>query len=146
MLYINKISQPYELDTAISIRKMVFVSEQKVPEDMEQDEFDATATHYLALDDGNPCGTARWRPTSDGVKLERFAVLKSFRKKGVGAALVQVVLMDVRGFFTNHKVDQVYLHAQIDAIPFYEKFGFKKTGPSFDECGIQHYKMVLDKN
>jgi predicted GNAT family N-acyltransferase len=52
MLYINKVAQDYELTAALSIRNMVFVDEQKVPHDMEHDEFDATANHYLAIENG----------------------------------------------------------------------------------------------
>jgi predicted GNAT family N-acyltransferase len=37
----------------------------------------------------------------------------------------------------------LYLHAQISALPLYQKFGFEKEGPAFDECGIRHYKMIL---
>jgi predicted GNAT family N-acyltransferase len=38
--------------------------------------------------------------------------------------------------------DYIYLNAQVDAVPLYEKSGFEKTGPQFEEAGIQHYKMV----
>jgi predicted GNAT family N-acyltransferase len=141
MLFINKISQGYEMDAAFSIRHIVFVGEQHVPEEMEHDEHDINAHHYLALDNGVPCGTARWRETSDGVKLERFAVLKNYRGQGIGSALVEVVLMDVREKKAGMKI---YLHSQLDAVPFYEKFGFKKSGPVFDECGIGHYMMILE--
>jgi predicted GNAT family N-acyltransferase len=37
----------------------------------------------------------------------------------------------------------VYLNAQLEAIPLYEKCGFRKEGPQFEEAGIQHFKMVL---
>nr|GFD49624.1 hypothetical protein [Tanacetum cinerariifolium] len=56
----------------------------------------ATTRHYLARVDGQPAGAARWRPTANGVKLERFAVLDEFRNQGVGEALVKQVLADVR--------------------------------------------------
>ena len=40
----------------------------------------------------------------------------------------------------------IYLHAQVDVIPFYEKIGFIKEGDQFEEAGIQHYKMYLNRN
>jgi predicted GNAT family N-acyltransferase len=95
----------------------------------------------LALVDGQPAGAARWRPTENGVKLERFAVLPSFRNHGVGVALVQQVLADVQAEVPD--AAQVYLHAQLRAIPLYERTGFQKVGEMFEECDIQHYKMVL---
>ena len=36
----------------------------------------------------------------------------------------------------------MYLHAQLKAIPFYERQGFKKVGDLFVECEIEHYKMI----
>src|SRR6188508_188168 len=77
------------------IRTSVFVDEQRVSRDEEFDEFEASSIHYLGTIDETPAGTARWRITKDGIKLERFAVLPEFRKKGVAAAVLQKVLNDV---------------------------------------------------
>lgn len=108
----------------------------------EFDEYEAAALHYLAFCDNIPCGTARRRFTEKGVKLERFAVLPEFRKRGVGSAPVEFVLKDLRA--DQRSVGrEVYLHAQLAAMPLYEKFGFLKQGAEFEECGIRHYKMAL---
>jgi predicted GNAT family N-acyltransferase len=139
----SKISNLRDLDAAFTIREKVFVQGQGVPADDEYDQHDrqATTRHYLALVDGQPAGAARWRPTDNGVKLERFAVLDEFRNQGVGQVLVQTVLADVRAEVPD--AAQVYLHAQLRAIPLYERTGFQKVGELFEECDIQHYKMVL---
>jgi predicted GNAT family N-acyltransferase len=139
----SKVSDLRDLDAAFTIREKVFVQGQGVPADDEYDQHDrqATTRHYLARVDGQPAGAARWRPTTNGVKLERFAVLDEFRNKGVGGALVQAVLADVRAEAPD--AAQVYLHAQLRAIPLYERTGFQKVGEMFEECDIQHYKMVL---
>jgi predicted GNAT family N-acyltransferase len=139
----SKISNLRDLDAAFTIREKVFVQGQGVPADDEYDQHDrqATTRHYLALVDGQPAGAARWRPTDNGVKLERFAVLDEFRNQGVGQVLVQAVLADVRAEVPD--AAQVYLHAQLRAIPLYERTGFQKVGELFEECDIQHYKMVL---
>jgi predicted GNAT family N-acyltransferase len=84
-----------------------------------------------------PAGTARWRRTADGIKLERFAVLAEFRKKGVASALLETILDDV---LLEHP-SKIYLHSQIQAVPLYEKYGFEKQGDIFTEAGIEHYKM-----
>ncbi|MFC5408298.1 GNAT family N-acetyltransferase [Larkinella bovis] len=125
-----------------AIREEVFVKEQHVPKEDEYDEFETLSRHFLAKWDGIPCGTARWRRTSNGIKLERFAVLARYRGKGVGQALVRTVLEDV---FSQQPepIESVYLNAQLSAMPLYAKFGFVAVGPQFEECGIQHYKMVL---
>ncbi len=136
------ITEKQEVEAALKIRFEVFVDEQGVPAEDEKDEFEEEARHFLALVEGKPAGTARWRFTDKGVKLERFAVLKPYRGTGVGASLVEAVLKDV----AQHKrmCDKItYLNSQVKAVPFYAKFGFRQTGEPFDECGIQHYTMLL---
>ncbi|QJW90023.1 GNAT family N-acetyltransferase [Spirosoma taeanense] len=142
MIDVLPISSPADLDLAFAIRRQVFVEEQNVAAEEEYDEFEVSSTHFLARADGTPCGTARWRRTSNGVKLERFAVLREFRGQGVGKALVQAVLDDV---FSQQPepIERIYLHAQLTAMPLYAGFGFVSVGPIFEEAGIQHYKMVL---
>lgn len=125
-----------ELKHALAIRREVFVKEQSVPEEIELDAHDWGATHVLATLDGKPAGTARWRKTELGIKLERFAVPRSMRGKGIGKALLMYVLNRV----TNG--DKIYLHAQTSVIPFYEKYGFTCEGRPFQEAGISHRKMV----
>lgn len=131
-----------DLDAAFTIRERVFVEEQGVPFALENDEHDRRdACHYLArAADGTPTGAARWRETAHGVKLERFAVLPAFRNQAIGAALLHAVLADVRA---ERPGAEVYLNAQLRAVPFYERHGFRKVGEQFEEASIQHFKMVL---
>ncbi|WP_310394962.1 GNAT family N-acetyltransferase [Hymenobacter sp.] len=131
-----------DLDAAFTIRERVFQEEQGVPAAKEHDEHDRRgARHYLArAADGTPAGAARWRETNHGVKLERFAVLADFRNQEIGAALLHAVLADVQAELPDAVV---YLNAQLRAIPFYERHGFRKEGEMFEEADIQHYKMVL---
>ncbi|MDF7810528.1 GNAT family N-acetyltransferase [Hymenobacter sp. YC55] len=137
----QRISAPQDLDAAFAIRREVFVVGQNVPAEEEYDAHDANgATHYLARAiDGTPCGAARWRKTEAGVKLERFAVLSDYRNQQAGAALLEQVLQDVDAQYPGAVV---YLHAQLPAVRFYERHGFDKVGEMFEECDIQHYKMV----
>ena len=125
-----------DLENVFAIRKEVFVGEQNCPPELEW-EHEEESNHFLATVDGVPAGASRWRKTDKGYKLERFAVLKKFRGKGVGQALVQAVLSDLPS-----EAEYIYLHAQVDAVTLYERFGFKKTGPEFEEAGIRHYKMI----
>ena len=124
-----------ELSHVFDIRRTVFVEEQKVDEHEEYDEFEDTSKHLLALLDGRPVGAARVRRTINGVKLERFAVLKEARGKGVGEALVK------RTLELCENQSKIYLHAQIQVVDFYKKFGFEIEGEEFVEAGIRHYKM-----
>lgn len=125
---------------ARSIRTEVFIEEQNVAEKEEFDEFEKDSFHYLIKLDGKPIGTARWRPIKDQIKLERFAVLKAYRGKKYGDLLLEKVIEDASKENTS-----LYLHAQLKAIPFYERRGFQKIGDLFWECEIAHYKMVLGR-
>ena len=78
MIDVKRIETPAQLDEAHRIRKEVFVIEQKCPEDIEW-EFEEESHHFLATSNNISAGTARWRETENGIKLERFAVLKEFR-------------------------------------------------------------------
>jgi predicted GNAT family N-acyltransferase len=133
---VSKITQNQDLEKAFAIRNTVFVGEQNCPPELER-ENEELSTHFLATIDGIPVGACRWRKTDTGYKLERFAVLKEYRGKGVGQALVSAVLADLPS-----DAAYIYLNAQLDAIGLYTKFGFQTEGPQFEEAGIQHFKMV----
>jgi len=143
MITVVKVASKKELDTVFHIRETVFVKEQEVDPKEEYDEFEETSIHFLAQVGNEPAGTARWRRTNKGIKLERFAVLKPFRGQGVGQALVKAVLEDISAR-TDDEVNLLYLHAQVPAVPLYAKFGFEKEGELFMECNIAHYTMKKD--
>lgn len=131
---VRKITSAEDLKTAFAIRRQVFVVGQNVNAEAEE-EGNEEATHFLAKVNDLPAGTARWRKTKDGYKLERFAVLNAYRGSGVGAALVQAILADLP------KGARTYLHAQLRAAKFYEKNGFAQFGDVFTEENIEHIKM-----
>ena len=124
-------------EKAFSIRHKVFVIGQNCPAHLEW-EFEEESTHFLIFINKKAIATARHRKTSYGYKLERFAVLDAFRKKGYGHIILQSILDDLKNFN-----GIIYMHAQSDALPFYEKMGFKKEGAEFEEAGIMHFKMIL---
>ncbi|MDB5029476.1 GNAT family N-acetyltransferase [Mucilaginibacter sp.] len=135
-IQVSKVSDPANLEKVFAIRREVFVGEQNCPPELEWEHEDES-THFLATVDGIPAGASRWRKTANGYKLERFAVLKQFRGLGVAQKLVNTVLDDLPA-----DAVYIYLNAQLLAIGLYEKFGFVKEGPQFEEAGIQHFKMV----
>jgi predicted GNAT family N-acyltransferase len=142
---IKKIETEQETSLARSIRNIVFVREFNVPAEIEIDEYEDSSFHFLALDDQNtPCGTARWRFTDKGIKLERIAVLKEYRNSGLGGKLVEALLKDIQEH-SDSPGKEIYLHSRVEAMNLYLRHGFMKTGPEFSEGGIQHYKMILNK-
>jgi len=126
------------LPLARPVREKVFVEEQKVPLDLEWDEWDELSEHALALDpEGSPIGTARLLP--DG-RIGRMAVLKEWRLKGVGGALLSALIDRARV----RRMQCSVLHAQTHAAGFYRRFGFIERGEEFLEAGIPHVEMALD--
>lgn len=123
---------------AFAIRQAVFVNEQGVAPELEYDEHEPEATHYLLYFNEIPVGAARWRKTEHGIKLERFAVLPEYRNKGIGDALVKKVLEDIVPLGL-----PVYLHSQLKACSLYQRHGFVISGEIFYEAGMGHYKMFL---
>jgi predicted GNAT family N-acyltransferase len=126
------------LPLARPVREHVFIGEQKVPREIEWDEWDDASDHAVALDTrGNPIGTARLLP--DG-RIGRMAVLKEWRRKGVGAALLHAMLERAR----SRSMARAVLHAQVQAAGFYRRFGFSERGGEFLEAGIPHVEMSLE--
>lgn len=121
-----------------AVRRAVFIEEQNVPEDLEWDEHDEHAYHVLALaDDGTAIGTGRLKVDCH---IGRMAVLKSWRGRGVGGAVLEALLELAQ----KEGCTEVRLHAQTHAIPFYARFGFTPVGEVFEEAGIPHRLMRLD--
>lgn len=135
-LLVNKVRNKEQLEKVFAIRRTVFVDEQNCPPELEW-ENEEESIHFLAELNGEPCGACRWRKTDAGYKLERFAVLKQFRGKRIGQALVAAALADLP-----ESAHYIYLNAQLDAMRLYSRFGFVAEGQQFEEAGIQHFKMV----
>lgn len=139
MIRVKKVETDQELKEAFKVREVVFIDEQECPPEEEFDGFDDESIHFIAYISGKPVGTSRYRTTDKGVKLERFAVLKEHRGKGVGKRLVQTVLGQIEA--TIEPGALLYLHAQLDAMPLYARYGFQKEGEMFIEASIKHFLM-----
>ena len=88
-----------EYEMYLAIRRQVFILEQNISKQIETDDYLVNATHILAISKEKAVGTARYRRTDSGIKLERFAVLKQFRNLGIGKALVLFILEKLKNLF-----------------------------------------------
>lgn len=123
---------------ALRLRREVFVAEQSVPEDIEIDELDAVARHFVVLDGGEVVATMRIVPYEGALKVGRVAVRRDLRGAGLGRRLMEEAIR-VAGA---EGARALILNAQVSAAAFYRKLGFVEEGPIFDEAGIPHTKMV----
>ncbi len=119
---------------ASPIRFTVFVDEQKVPVELELDEFDPLSCHALALAGDEAIGTGRLLP--DG-HIGRMAVLAGWRGRGVGALLLQALIDEA----ARRGMARVVLNAQTHALGFYARFGFVPEGEEYEEAGLPHRTM-----
>jgi predicted GNAT family N-acyltransferase len=140
-LHVRRVTRETELKQAFAIRMRVFVREQGVPADIELDRDDRRAIHFLAFADKKAIGTARIVIHRGSAKIGRMAVIKKYRRRGVGAKLLQRAIATAKRL----RPKKIYLHAQVAVSGFYEGFGFASVGPIFDEAGIPHRKMVWGK-
>ncbi len=118
------------------VRLSVFITEQNVPSTLELDDRDNSCQHLVIFDvNDNPIATAR---LANNGKFGRMAVLKAYRRQGLGAEL----LKHLTKLAVDLKLKQLFCHAQADARPFYEKNGFQIIGKPFEEANISHIKMI----
>jgi predicted GNAT family N-acyltransferase len=123
-----------------ALRRTVFIEEQGVSVADEVDGKDAEARHLIAVADGHPVGTARLLTDGTTGKVGRVCVLAKFRGQGIGAALVRAA---VEVFRADPDLSFALLGAQTHAISFYQRLGFRATGPVYEDAGIPHRDMIL---
>ena len=140
-IIIEEVRTPEALRKAQAIREQIFVVEQGIPRELEQDGLDAASIHVLALYDGAPAATGRLTMTSDreGV-LARIAVLPDYRGKGLGKHVVQHLeaLARREGLATVSLKPHHYLE------DFYQKMGYTTVPGSFSTAG-PHPLLTMTK-
>ena len=121
-----------------ALRTRVFVDEQGVPPEIEQDAADATAVHVLSRDDaGRVVATGRLLVDGARATIGRMAADPAVRGRGHGAA----VLTELHRQAALRGVTEVELHAQLTARGFYERAGYAAVGEEYEEAGIAHVTM-----
>jgi len=120
---------------AAPLRFAIFVGEQNVPPGIELDAMDEASLHAVAFDaEGKPIGTGRLLPEG---RIGRMAVVKEWRRRGVGADLLEALLDEAR----RRGIAEVTLSAQLQAAEFYRAHGFVAEGKVYEEAGILHQSM-----
>lgn len=148
MRTVRLVTTPEERADAYAVRTDVFVTEQGVPVELELDDLDDTADHFVAYDDGRVVGAGRLvveEPGFEGAEpslgpvahLGRLAVRPETRGTGLGVDLVRAI--EVRA--AERGLAVVALSAQTHALGFYERLGYSAYGPEFDDAGLPHRWM-----
>ena len=139
---------------ALEVRRAVFIDEQGVPEDLEVDGRDDESIHFVAYtdgepsegdserhdtDDSRPIGAGRLREVGERVgKVERIAVLQSYRGEGVGRKIMRTL----EATAAERGLSKLVMHAQTPVEGFYRDLGYETTSDEFEEAGIPHVEMA----
>ncbi len=142
-LTIKLVETEEEMEGAIGVRFRVFVAEQQIPAEEELDEFDATATHVIAIvnDQGREQVVATGRVVygneDTAARIGRMAVDAEWRHKGIGGRLLQFLEAEA----TAQGVNTYVLNAQEYVKDFYAAHGYVERGEPFLEVDIPHVLM-----
>ncbi len=127
-----------DMPEVATLRTRVFVVEQGVPPEIEQDAADATAVHVLSRDEaGRVVATGRLLVHGRTAGIGRMAADAGIRGRGHGAA----VLAELHRQALLRGVAEIELHAQVSARGFYERAGYTAVGEEYEEAGIAHITM-----
>jgi predicted GNAT family N-acyltransferase len=127
-----------ELAGAVSVRMRVFVLEQQIPAEEELDDADATATHAIAIHQGQVVGTGRLIYLEDSAaQIGRMAVDHPFRRQGIGGRILDFLEEEAR----SQGIHYCILHAQEYVKSFYAAHGYQEHGDIFLEVDIPHIEM-----
>ena len=130
-----------EVKKCFEIRHKVFIEEQNVPKEEEYDNWDNFAKFVAVYDNDEIVGTGRIFFDGDEYRIGRIAVLKEHRGKHYGDFIVRILIDNA---FDNG-AEEIHLGAQVRAVGFYEKIGFKVCGEEYIDANIPHLPMILKR-
>lgn len=122
---ISVVNSAEDLTTARAIRKQVFVQEQGIPAELDDDGLDDGAIHTLLWIDGKAAGTGRLvvSPTDTGI-LARIAILAQYRGRQYGRLIVSA--LDQKA--VDLSLARLELCPHIHLQGFYQDLGYQTTG------------------
>jgi predicted GNAT family N-acyltransferase len=131
------VSDAESFEQARAIRAAVFMQEQLCPYNEEFDGNDYSAQHIIGFVNHVPAATMRVRFFAGFAKLERFAVLRPFRKTLVKDEVIKLALETIahKGYRT------VYGHAQSRLLEFWERRGFRAI-PNQTEIRFSDHEYI----
>lgn len=135
---VSIINSDETLQTAFDIRKKVFVEEQQVPMEIEIDEYEDEAIHFICSDGEEYVGASRLRFVDDYGKLERICVLQEARGKNFGKYLIAAMEEEIM----RQNIKEARLNAQTRAVTLYESVGYEVVSGEFMDANIPHVEMM----
>lgn len=137
---IRIVNNETERKDAYEVRRLVFVHEQNVPEEIEIDQYEADSIHFVGYLENEPVAASRLRFVDEYGKLERICVLKTMRGKAIGKAMIKK--MEEKITFEGYS--KAKLNSQSHAEDFYKALGYQTVSDEFIDAGIPHITMVKE--
>lgn len=135
-----------EIADHLRIRRLVFVTEQRLFEVDDHDEHDddPSTIHVVGFEDGVAGGTVRLfpTPTADEPRLwkgDRLAVRSGHRHSGLGGPLVQRAVRLAGAAGGSRMVAWV----QLENVRFFEHLGWTTVGGPAPYVGQPHQQMTI---
>lgn len=128
-----------EVQNYYQLRYEVLRKPWNQPPDPQDTPEELKSVHIGAFFDGELVGCGRvFQRDDDVVQIRSMAVSELHRRKGVGERLLVRLEQEV----VKMGALRVMLHAREDAVPFYERMGYRVVSTSYLLFGeIQHYEM-----
>ncbi len=119
------------------LRKQVFFNEAQYHYFVALDGRDADARHVLALDaQQQPIGCGR---ISSDWQISRIAVLRPWRQRGIGTALLDELVAIAR----DAEVGEVFCAVPVFSLPYYRRQQFEAVGSVYNESDVPYQRMRL---
>ena len=128
-----------ELYEIIKSRTEIFLLEQNII-CQDLDDIDKESLHCFYSDNGRIIAYLRgFISEKDTVTIGRVLTLE--HKKGLGSELMKKSISEIK---KRWNVNKILVHAQKQALKFYEKMGFKAVSNEYLEEGVIHISMELN--
>lgn len=142
-MIITQPQTPDEFEKYYDLRWRILRKPWDQPRGSEKDEKEDEAIHAMVCEtEGIPVGVGRAHFNNPGEAQVRYmAVEENQRGKGIGA----LVLSELERRSKEKGAEYIVLNARDNALPFYQKYGYKVIKQSYVLFGaIPHFEMRKD--
>ena len=134
-----------EMHEILSLRQSVFIVEQQSPY-QDADNLDKQSWHFIGRDPGNSIvGYARIcfpGEQHNYPSIGRLLVAEEYRRCGLGSSILRHCINKCNEEYPDMNV---CISAQSYLVDFYTRFGFKKITRPYDDAGVEHVDMLIQK-